>query len=57
MAQIASNSYIIMPLLNARNLVVETNDTTPLLKDVTIEIKKNKITSLIGESGSGKTIF
>jgi len=57
MAQSAFTSYIIMPLLNVRDLVVETIDTTPLLKDVTIEIKKNKITSLIGESGSGKTIF
>jgi ABC-type dipeptide/oligopeptide/nickel transport system ATPase component len=46
-----------MCLLNVQSLVVETIDAIPLLKDVTIEIKKNKITSLIGESGSGKTIF
>jgi ABC-type dipeptide/oligopeptide/nickel transport system ATPase component len=36
---------------------VGTNEPTPLLKDVTIEITQNKITCLIGESGSGKTIF
>jgi len=52
-----STPYIIMPLLNVQNLVVETIDAIPLLNDVTIEIKKNNITSLIGESGSGKTIF
>lgn len=32
-------------------------EASPLLQNVTIELIKNKITCLIGESGSGKTIF
>lgn len=32
-------------------------ETSSLLQNVTVEIKKNKITCLIGESGSGKTIL
>ncbi|MCX6582965.1 MAG: ATP-binding cassette domain-containing protein [Candidatus Aminicenantes bacterium] len=32
-------------------------DSIPLLQNVTIDIRKNKVTCLIGESGSGKTIF
>ena len=32
-------------------------NTVPLLEKVTIDIRKNQITGLIGESGSGKTIF
>ena len=51
-----------MSLLKAENLGVETispgtRQAVPLLEDVTIEIEKNGITSLIGESGAGKTIF
>lgn len=46
-----------MCLLSARNLVVGTADNTPLLKNLSIDIPKDKITTLIGESGSGKTIF
>lgn len=37
--------------------MVGTADITPLLKDLTVDIRKEKITTLIGESGSGKTIF
>ncbi|MCP5103004.1 MAG: ABC transporter ATP-binding protein [bacterium] len=44
-------------MLNVKDLVVETWDKVPLLKKVSIEIRKNKITGLIGESGSGKTIL
>jgi len=51
-----------MPLLKVENLAVEkiepkTGHAVPLLENVTIEIEKNKITGLIGESGAGKTIF
>lgn len=46
-----------MCLLSVRNLVVGISDNTPLLKNLTVHIPKDKITTLIGESGSGKTIF
>ena len=51
-----------MSLLNVENLVVGKIDSkaapaVPLLENVTLEIEKNKITGLIGESGAGKTIF
>lgn len=53
-----------MVLLSAQNLTVSVESQTPadvgsipLLHNVSIDIRKNKITCLIGESGSGKTIF
>ncbi|HLP59640.1 MAG TPA: ABC transporter ATP-binding protein [Candidatus Deferrimicrobium sp.] len=53
-----------MVLLSAQNLSVSTTNqdrgnakASPLLQNVNIDIRKNKITGLIGESGSGKTIF
>ncbi len=53
-----------MVLLSAQNLTVSVEnetpgdaDSIPLLQNVSIDIRKNKITCLIGESGSGKTIF
>jgi ABC-type dipeptide/oligopeptide/nickel transport system ATPase component len=44
-------------VLKVENLAVETNQFIPILENINIRIKKNKITSLIGESGAGKTIF
>ena len=44
-------------MLKVENLAVETNQFIPILENINIRIKKNKITSLIGESGAGKTIF
>ena len=51
-----------MPLLKVENLLVEdlkarSDQVVPILENINIQIKKNKITSLIGESGAGKTIF
>jgi ABC-type dipeptide/oligopeptide/nickel transport system ATPase component len=53
-----------MVLLSAHNLRVcaanqnrDGANASPLLQNVTIDLKKNKITCLIGESGSGKSIF
>ena len=44
-------------MLNVENLAVESNQAVPILENINIQIKKNNITSLIGESGAGKTIF
>jgi ABC-type dipeptide/oligopeptide/nickel transport system ATPase component len=51
-----------MLLLKVENLLVEeskarSDQAVPILENINIQIKKNKITSLIGESGAGKTIF
>ncbi|MDQ1351863.1 MAG: peptide/nickel transport system ATP-binding protein ddpF [Acidobacteriota bacterium] len=55
-----------MALLSAQNLTVSIENqipntplplSTPFLKNVSIDLRKDKITCLIGESGSGKTIF
>jgi ABC-type dipeptide/oligopeptide/nickel transport system ATPase component len=51
-----------MCLLKIKNLSVESRagnkkNPSPLLKQVNVTVKKNKITALIGESGAGKTIF
>ena len=45
-----------MPLLAVRDLVV-TNGDTPILNNISMEMEKDKITVLLGESGSGKTIL
>ena len=44
-------------MLKIENLTVEAEKAVPILENINIQIKKNKITSLIGESGAGKTIF
>ncbi|MFC2155959.1 ATP-binding cassette domain-containing protein [Acidobacteriota bacterium] len=49
-------------MLKVKNLSVESRtgnrkNPSPLLKQVSVTVKKNKITALIGESGAGKTIF
>lgn len=51
-------------LLSAQNLTVSienqtpnTPQSTPFLQNVSIDLRKDKITCLIGESGSGKSIF
>jgi ABC-type dipeptide/oligopeptide/nickel transport system ATPase component len=44
-------------VLKVENLAVETEQVVPILENINIQIQKNKITSLIGESGAGKTIF
>jgi len=44
-------------VINVENLAVETAQSVPILENINIQIQKNKITSLIGESGAGKTIF
>lgn len=55
-----------MALLSAQNLTVSSENQPPnaplplsvrLLQNVSIDLRKDKITCLIGESGSGKTIF
>ena len=46
-----------MCLLSVRNLMVGTAGNMSLLKGLTVDIGKEKITTLIGESGSGKTVF
>jgi ABC-type dipeptide/oligopeptide/nickel transport system ATPase component len=51
-----------MPLIKVENLLVEelkarSDLTAPILENINIRVQKNKITSLIGESGAGKTIF
>jgi ABC-type glutathione transport system ATPase component len=53
-----------MVLLSAQNLTVSVESQTanapqpiPLLQNVSIDLRKDKITCLIGESGSGKSIF
>lgn len=49
-----------MCLLSVRHLGVEVigaADVVALLQDISIDLKANQITCLIGESGSGKTIF
>lgn len=53
-----------MVLLSAQNLTVSVENQTPnapysipLLQNVSIDLRKDKITCLIGESGSGKSIF
>jgi ABC-type glutathione transport system ATPase component len=51
-----------MLLLKTENLVVETlgpraGKPVCLLRNINIEIQENKITCLMGESGSGKTMF
>jgi ABC-type dipeptide/oligopeptide/nickel transport system ATPase component len=44
-------------VLKVETLAVETDQAVPILENINIRIEKNKITSLIGESGAGKTIF
>jgi ABC-type dipeptide/oligopeptide/nickel transport system ATPase component len=44
-------------VLKVENLAVKTDQAIPILENINIRIKKNKITSLIGESGAGKSIF
>jgi ABC-type dipeptide/oligopeptide/nickel transport system ATPase component len=44
-------------VLKVENLAVEADQIFPILENINIRIKKNKITCLIGESGAGKTIF
>lgn len=44
-------------LLSVRDLVVENAGNIPLLKNISIDIGKYKITCLLGESGAGKTIL
>lgn len=55
-----------MALLSAQNLTVSIENQIPntplplsirLLQNVSMDLRKDKITCLIGESGSGKTIF
>jgi len=44
-------------VLKVENLTVESNQAVPILENINIRVQKNKITSLIGESGAGKTMF
>ena len=44
-------------MLNVENLAVKAGQAVPILENINIRVKRNKITSLIGESGAGKTIF
>jgi ABC-type dipeptide/oligopeptide/nickel transport system ATPase component len=46
-----------MLMLKIENLAVEIDQVVPILENINIRVKRNKITSLIGESGAGKTIF
>jgi ABC-type dipeptide/oligopeptide/nickel transport system ATPase component len=43
--------------LKVQGLRVEAANKVPILKDIAIDIRGNKITCLLGESGAGKTIL
>ena len=44
-----------MPILSVKNLSISISEI-PILKNISFELKKNKILGIVGESGSGKSI-
>lgn len=53
---ISENSVIVPPIISVRNLHVQSGKHT-ILKNINLDIPRNKITVLLGPSGCGKTTF
>lgn len=46
-----------IPALSARNIVVEVDNGTRILDDISIEVDQGQLVAIVGPSGSGKSTF